>query len=885
MFPGKRTFLLACTMCCIFSLFAQRTESDIPRKSYTTMPLKAISAPAIDGNIDDDGWEIVEWGGDFTQRDPVENAPPTEQTQFKIIYDEKNLYVAIRCFDAEPDGIVKRLSRRDGFEGDRITIMFDSNVDLQTAFAFTITAAGVKGDEVVTQNGNNWDPSWNPIWYVKTATDERGWTAEMRIPLSQLRFGKNREQVWGLQLSRMYFRNNERSEWQFFPRNAPGWISEAGKLYGLIGLQQQKQLEIQPYVVTSLETYEEEQGNPFMDGSDTELNGGIDGKVGITNDLTLDFTVNPDFGQVEADPSAIALDGFQIFFEEQRPFFVENKNIFDYRISNTIAGNTEGTDNIFYSRRIGRSPQASPNVHEGEYAEQPEKTTILGAAKFSGKTRNGWSIGVLESVTSKEYARISNDGERREELIEPLTNYFVGRLQKDFNKRNSYIGGIFTATNRGDLSENLDFLHRSAYSGGLDFKHQWKDRTWYTAGNLIMSAVSGSAKAIKRTQGNIARLYQRVDATYTEVDTTRTTLAGHGGNLQLGKARGNLNFEGGVTWRSPGLELNDVGFLRKSDYITHYAWGGYRITKPFSIFRMVRFNYNHWSSWDFGGAHNELKFNTNSHAQFKNNWYLGTGLTVQPRRYSNTALRGGPKLKLPDGVSYWVYVDSDARKKLRYGFEFSFATGQEKAYDVDEYSAYLIYQPVNALKISLEPSYEINRDKLQFVENIQTTDGIRYLNAEIAQRTLSASLRVNYTINPNLTIQYWGQPFISRGRYSGFKHIVNPRGGNFEDRFYAYAPGEVSYDEANNTYVVDEGANGAADYSFKNPDFSVVQFRSNLVLRWEYIPGSELYLVWSQGIAQPGNPRDKLFTALDRNILGAQPRNIFLIKATYRFVL
>ncbi|WP_317125655.1 carbohydrate binding family 9 domain-containing protein [Sinomicrobium pectinilyticum] len=356
MFSGK-VFLSSVGLACCLILSAQDSTSVMPKKNYTTKSVGGNTPPEIDGILTDSSWGMVEWGGDFIQRDPIEKAPPTQQTRFKILYDDKNLYVAIHCLDTEPDNIVKRLSRRDGFEGDRITILFDSNLDLQTAFAFTITAAGVKGDEVVTQNGNNWDPSWNPIWYVKTGMDAEGWTAEMRIPLSQLRFGKTREQVWGLQLSRMYFRNNERSEWQFLPRNAPGWISEAGRLYGLLDLKKQKQLEIQPYVVTSLETYEEEKGNPFIDGSDAKLNGGIDGKVGITNDLTLDFTVNPDFGQVEADPSAIALDGFQIFFEEQRPFFVENKNIFDYRISNTMAGDTDGSDNLFYSRRIGRSPR------------------------------------------------------------------------------------------------------------------------------------------------------------------------------------------------------------------------------------------------------------------------------------------------------------------------------------------------------------------------------------------------------------------------------------------------------------------------------------------------------------------------------------------------
>lgn len=868
-------------------LFAQSKHAGLPisKKIYTTRTIGELPPPVIDGILNDENWNIVQWSGDFVQREPDDNAPPTEQTQFKIIYDNRNLYIAIRCFEKDPEKIVKRLSRRDGFEGDWVEVNLDSYHDLRSAFSFTITAAGVKGDEAISQNGDYWDESWNPVWYVKTMIDSAGWTAEMKIPFTQLRFGKAREPVWGLQVNRRYFSNNEMSNWQYIPRNAPGWVSEFGELHGLIGLEPQKQIEILPYVLSSLETFEEEKGNPFEDGTRAKLSGGVDGKVGVTNDLTLDFTINPDFGQVEADPSQIALDGFQLFFQERRPFFVENKNIFDYRISNTIAGDTDGDDNIFYSRRIGRDPQGTPGTADNEYISQPGNTNILGAAKFSGKTRNGWSVGVLESVTSREYAKIDKNGERREELIEPLTNYFTGRLQKDFNNRNTFIGGIFTATGRKDLTAGLDFLHKSAYSGGADFKHQWKNRTWYLAGNVIASKVSGSPEAIRNTQENIARLYQRTDADYLEVDTARTSLSGHGGNLQIGKAGGNFNFESGFTWRSPGLELNDIGFLRKADNITHYYWMGYKIIKPFFIFRSVRFNYNHWSVWDFGGANNELKWNVNTHAQFKNNWFIGSGLNIKPKLFSNAALRGGPKLRLPDQLSNWIYINSDDRKKLRYGLETSFAWAEDNAYNIHEYGLNITYQPVNALVISLGPSYEINKNKLQFVKNIKTDSDVRYLNATIDQRTLSMSLRVNYTINPDLTIQYWGQPFISRGQYSGFKFITAPLAGNFEDRFHTYSENQLSYNEENQTYLVNENTNGTSTYSFADPDFSVVQFRSNLVLRWEYIPGSEIYFVWSQDITEAGDPRENLFRALDRNILGTQGQHIFLIKATYRFFL
>jgi len=874
----------------ILNLTAQQAKKPkpapdfIPKKIYTTKEVNGQEAPIIDGKLDDPAWEIVDWAGDFIENRPDENTPPSYQTKFKIIYDDRFLYIGVRCYDAEPENIVKRMSRRDGFDGDWIEFNIDSYHDKRTAFSFNVTVAGVKGDELVSENGNNWDDSWNPIWYTKTHVDEEGWTAELKIPFSQIKFGKEKNQVWGLQSTRRFFREEERSLWQRVPLDAPGWVSEFGELHGLKNIEPQKQLEIQPYTVARGITYEAEESNPFRDGDDTDLNVGLDAKIGITNDLTLDLTVNPDFGQVEADPSAIALDGFQIFFREQRPFFVENNNIFDFSLSQSQAGNTFGADNIFYSRRIGRNPQGFPNTNDGEFVDQPENTPIIGAARFSGKTKDGWAIGVLESVTARRYATIDNNGDRRREIVEPLTNYFVGRLQKDFNERNSYIGGIFTAVNRDALSENIDFLHRQAYTGGFDFKHQWNDRDWYLGGNINWSHVRGSEEAIQNTQESITHLFQRVDAEHVEVDPDKTSLTGTGGNLQLGKVgNGHFMFETGGTWRSPELELNDIGFQRQADDIRHYTWVGYRTLKPDSTFRRVGINYNHWSAWDFGGNHNYLQFNTNSWQNWRNNWFTNLGFNYAPIQYSNFALRGGPRLRRSPWMSFWNGINTDRRKKLR----FSVFHNGRKAVDNSIRSYYIeagfSYQPTNALRISVFPELSINNDKLQYVDNLETANGIRYLNAEIEQRTLSMSLRLNYNINPNLTIQYWGQPFISRGRYSNFKHVTDATAKNFSARFLQYDTDQISF--ADNTFSVDENRDGTTDFTFGNPDFSFIQFRSNLVVRWEYIPGSEIFLVWSQDVSQSGDPSEGLFSSLGDNIFGQRPQNIFLLKATYRFIL
>ena len=876
----KTIFILLLIFFLSFEFIGAQEQKDITTKRvYTTKFLGQNKAPVIDGLLEDPGWDIVEWNSNFIEHEPDENTEPTLQTRFKIVYDSKNLYVGIRAFDDEPNKIEKRLSRRDGFDGEWVSIGIDSYHDKRTAFIFTVNAVGVKADSFVSDNGDNEDDSWNPIWYTKTNIDNKGWTAEMKIPLSQLRFGKSKEQIWGLQIARHLFRKEEISVWNRIRRDAEGWISESGELHGLLNLEPQKQLEIQPFSVTQFESYPKDPGDPFRDGSDFKLNGGLDAKIGITNDLTLDLTVNPDFGQVEADPGAISLDGFEIFFREQRPFFIENKNIFDFR----LGGNR---DNLFFSRRIGRSPQGDPEISDNEFIDQPANTTILGAAKFSGKTKNGWSIGILESLTSKEYAEIDNNSDRREELVEPLTNYFLGRLQKDFNNRNSFIGGIFTATNR-KIEDNLDLLRTAAYTGGLDFKHHWKNRKYYIEGNLIMSHVKGSKEAITETQESLTHLFQRVDAGHVEVDTDRTSLTGTSGKMEFGKSSvGHFRYGIGASWRSPELELNDIGFLRQADEIRQFAWLNYRSLKPFGNFRSIAARFHLSTTYDFDGNHNNTQYRFIGEANFKNNWWSEVGLFLRPRNYSNTALRGGPRYRFSKEIVNFFFFGTDSRKKLKFRAGYVYAPAKQKSSTFLELNAGLTYQPLKSFSISINPQFEKRTDKTQYVDETNFDGTPRYITAEIDQQTLSASLRLNYTINPDLTIQYYGQPFISRGRYNNFNYITNPVANDLYDRFKLFSDDQITFDQDNESYLVNETPNdGITDYEFEDPNFSFVQFRSNLVLRWEYIPGSEVFLVWSQGLNGDGDPKDHLFRSLDNQIIGQKKDNIFLIKATYRFML
>lgn len=594
-------------------------------------------APVIDGKLDDTEWLYLAWIDNFVQQKPYEGKEPSQETGFKILYDNDNIYVAIWAYDTSPDSIERRLTRKDYIEGDMVSIQFDSYYDHRTAFIFMVSASGVKGDAILSNDAEAEDNTWDPIWYVRTSIDADGWNAEMKIPLSQLRFDKRENQVWGLQVIRFLFRKEEVSFWQPIPRDAPGWVHQFGELHGISGISPKKQIEITPYVVASTERFEKEEGNPFATGKLNRFNAGIDGKIGMTNNMIIDFTLNPDFGQVEADPSLVNLSAYEVFFEEKRPFFIEGKNIFNSPLL-FYGGDYVVPENLFYSRRIGRNPQAIPNTEEGEYADVPASTSIMGAAKLTGKTKNGLSVGILESVTAKEKAEIDKEGERSFESVEPLTNYAIARVQQDFNKGNTLLGGVFTSTNRQIEDSSVNFLHTSAYSGGLDFRHSWKERTYSVMAKTYFSYVSGSQEALIRTQESSARYFQRPDNDYAKLDSNRTFLSGFGGTFGIGKfANGHLRYSGFLSWKSPGLELNDIGFISTADQINQSFWIGYFVWDPFFIFRELDMGVSQWSVFDFGGNLNYKGINININSEFKNYWSLSAGVNLSLSGLSNTA--------------------------------------------------------------------------------------------------------------------------------------------------------------------------------------------------------------------------------------------------------
>ncbi|MFQ6112706.1 MAG: DUF5916 domain-containing protein [bacterium] len=841
--------------------------------------------PAIDGRLDDAVWQKADWAGDFVQREPDDGAEPSQKTAFKILYDQSNLYVGIRAYDTEPDKIVRRVTRRDGFDGDRLEINIDSYFDHRTAFSFTISAAGVKGDEAISNDGDNWDSNWNPVWYADVATDDLGWTAEMRIPFSQLRFADKEEHVWGLQVQRRLFRKEESSVWQYIPQNAPGWVSFFGELHGIKGIHASRRIELLPYAVSNMRTFEKEEGNPFATGQSTNWSGGLDAKMGVTSDLTLDVSVNPDFGQVEADPSEVNLTAFETFFEEKRPFFIEGQNILDYRIMG--GDGTFSNDRLFYSRRVGRSPQCEPELEDDEFMHMPDNTSIIAAMKLTGKTQSGLSIGVLDAVTEKESAQIDFHGERRQETVEPVTNYFVARLQKDSNQGNTAIGGIFTATHRKLSESQLKFLNSAAYSGGIDFRHEWNNKTYYVDVRTAFSHIRGDQQAILEAQTASQRYYQRPDAGYVTLDSSRTSLSGHGGFVSLGRGgNSKLRFSVGGMWRSPGLELNDLGFLRQADRVLQWTWVGYRINNPVSIFRSLRMNFNQWMGWNFGGETVFAGSNFNGGGQFKNYWRFWFGVGREGSNLSTSALRGGPAMKFPGHWNQWYHISSDNRKALQFGFSGFNSWADRGNSRYHNLRFWVTFRPRDAMRIRIRPFFNINKDDLQYIDTVDHQGNDRYLFGRLEQKTLGITFRFDFSITPDLSIQYYGQPFISAGKYSQLKRITEPRDDVYKNRSHTFTGDEIQFDSEKEEYNFDEDEDGATDYSIETPDFNFRQFRSNLVIRWEYSPGSTLFLVWSQERTDDeDNTGEFSFSNDIGELFNVSGTNVFLVKVSRWFSL
>jgi hypothetical protein len=875
----KRTILICSAL--IFCVMGQ-AQTSLDKKSYNVTLTK--TPPVIDGVINDDEWAQGEWGSDFIQFQPNDGKPATQKTEFKVLLDENNVYVAIKAYDTAPDSISRFVTRRDNLDGDWAGIAFDSYHDLRTAFCFFVNAAGTKFDEIISDDGNSEDATWDAIWFAKTAMQPWGYSVEMRIPLTQLRFRISEGGTWGLISVRFLYRKQEQSFWTYIPRNSAGLIHMFGNATGFEGITPKKQADITPFTVASFEHSEKEDGNPFATGKKYYLNGGVDGKFGVTNNMTLDLTINPDFGQVEADPSEVNLSAFETFFSEKRPFFVEGKNITSFSVG--VGDGDLGNDNLFYTRRIGRRPHLDADLHDNEYAKMPKATAILGATKLTGKTADGLSIGVIDAVTSEEKAKIDSLGHRSYQSVEPVSNYFVSRIRKDLNKGNTLIGAGYTNTHRFFDGTGINSLVTSANTGGLDFTQYFHDKNWFISANAAFSVLSGSAESIENIQTSSVHYYQRPDARYVKLDTTRTSLFGHGGNVQFGKTGGKWKFVLFGLWKSPGFDLNDVGYLRRADALQLIAWSSYMFNKQFSIFREIRINSNYWNEWDWGGTYLDMGGNISVSAKFTNLWYLGIGSNLGSTEMSNTMLRGGPSMKNAPSANYWIYANTNESRKIYFEVNYYVTKGFDDAYKYYGADLKAIFKPGRAFSLTLAPSFSKSYNQTQYITETSMGTSPRYILATLDENIAMMSVRLSYNITPELTLQYWGQPFLATINYKDYKMVTDPHADKIKDRFQTFTNSQISYNATDDYFNIDENTDGLTDYGFSDPRCNYDQFLSNFVVRWEYRPGSTIYLVWSQTRDYYDPEAEKSVPNNFNNLFSQNtPDDIFLVKFTYRFGL
>jgi len=843
--------------------------------------VRAETPPRVDGALDDPAWESAAPATGFRRDVPSDGNPAAESTEVRVLYDDGALYVGARMYHRDPSTVSRLRGRRDSFglNNDQFLVMIDSHHDHRTAFVFGVTPAGGRIDLLSSDDDRHVaDTSWDPVWEAATRVDSLGWGAEMRIPFSQLRFPAGEVQTWGIQFRRDILAAGEAVDWSWAPATQAGFTSKFGHLVGLEGIPRPGRLEVLPYsVARGSFDQRADPRSPFDDGSAFAGAAGIDVKYGVGSALTLDATINPDFGQVESDPAVVNLTAFETFFEERRPFFVEGSNIFEFGGLSSMR--------FFYTRRVGRPPSL-PSAGSAEFVDPPLATTILGAAKLSGRTQSGWSVGVLNATTQREAAKAADGGGTTLGVIpvEPLTNYSTLRVSKDLREGASQVGLIATGVVRDLDDPSFSVLRDRAFAGGLDFVHRWAGRRYLMRGWVGGSYVTGSPDAITRTQLSSVRYYQRPDQDHVRVDSGATSLGGYGAELEFQKEGGDWLYGANAQVLSPGLELNDGGFQTQSDRVVALAHARRRWLEPTGVFRSFSVGGQSFSQWDLGGTNTARRVSFDAGGQLRSfNGFDVTG-SLSFETLDNRQTRGGPLITRPREWGIGGGVRSDDRKTISAAARATYNRDSEGSY------AFTVSPTVRGRgrgwwNWSLQPRYRKSWDAAFYVTQgpdaeALATFGRRYVFAELAQESLDLTARLDLALTPSMTLQLYAQPFIAIGEYVGFKAFSEP--GSY--RFLAYGDGgsTASLDPDTNMYTVDADGSGPAEaIAFHNPDFRARSLRSTIVLRWEYLPGSTLFLVWSQDrFDRSDDPAFGAFGDLGRSF-GDAGRNVFLLKVNY----
>ncbi|HPT32268.1 MAG TPA: DUF5916 domain-containing protein, partial [Prolixibacteraceae bacterium] len=707
--------------------YSLSTDSMVNYHASMKRVYKAVrtqNRPRIDGKLQDGCWlKEGEWQGGFVQQVPDQAKAPSQQTYVKIVYDDDNLYIALKCLDNEPDKISPLMGRRDDYtSGDVAGIALDTYFDKQTAFEFNVTAAGQKID-LMHLGAYQWDTNWDAVWEARVGIADSMWTVEMKIPFTQLRFSSQREQTWGMHIWRWIDRLDEEDQWKLIPIDAPAMVYIFGELQGIKDIPRKRHFEIMPFAAARY----------IPSGSKSDRLGyGLDGKAALSSNTTLDFTVLPDFGQVEADPSVLELSSYEVFYDEKRPFFLEGNAILDY---------TSGNDLLFYSRRIGHAPSFTPTAGQLDEITAPSGTSILNALKITGKNKQGFSLGFINSMTSREFAEITSGNNKEKIAVEPFSDYLIARVKQDFNKGNSYIGGMATSVIRSIQDEHLNFLPGLALVGGVDVMHTWKNRMYFIDFKGFYSHLSGDVEAITRLQTSARHLYQRSDAGHLSTDLLSTSMNGSGGHLKAGKQSGKFRASGTLSWRSPGVDLNDLGYLRDADLITQRTDLRYQVNKPAGILRNYYFSLAQRLDWSFGGENTNNVVNLHGFFKFKNLWDVHLDFVRGFDRLDTRQLRGGPALLTDPYIISEIFFQTNSSRKIFLGAGVDKKWVDRKVAGAIDYTLYLQWKISNRFTLTSRTNFEDLTDNNQYIAQKSFGGSTRFLVGKIERNTLYTTLR------------------------------------------------------------------------------------------------------------------------------------------------
>ena len=855
-----------------------------------------LAAPVtLDGKLDEEVWRTAPVATEFRQSQPDEGKPAAQKTEVRFAYDDEAIYVGARMFDTEGGkGVRTRLMRRDALtesDSDFFQLLFDAYHDHQSTSFFMVNPSGSKRD-------GTGDATWDPVWEAQTRIDSLGWTAEIRIPLNQLNFSRAVDQTWGVQIIRFVHRTNERSHFAWWPNNESGGPQRYGHLENIRITERPRGFEVLPFTVARARYVRpSDPNNPFTKSNDRDYRVGGDLKYRLTSNLTLNAAFNPDFGQVEVDPAVVNLSAFETFFPERRPFFIENQAAFGFGSFSCFFCSNVSNLQMFYTRRLGRSPQLFPS---GTYVDQPENATILAAGKITGRTSNNYRIGIMNAVTRRMNADVitidSESGESTSSVaeVEPLTNYFVARPSKDFKGGQFRVGGIATSVDRftdNPLAESR--LSKHARGLGVDWYAATKDRQYTFFGQHALSDVRGSTAAIERLQRSSARNFQRPDrrsgsnSLFSDrLDTNATALTGYGGYARVAKESGTWLWESMVNYRSPGFEVNDISFNTRSDYIWMNTNFARSITKPGPIFRNYFAVLSFQQQYNYDGDRTDREFAAGIFTQLRNFWGFNAFSIYTPDVLDDGATRGGPVIKRRGYVYNQIFIGTDARKQISLSTNPNYLI-RHKGDNQYNLNASVTYKPTSSVQISAGPTFSKSPSLAQFVTSGADSTatnfyGRRYIFAAIDQRQLSMTTRANIVFSPTLTLEAFAQPLIASGDYKTFREFSNPREPTFND----FRPGielTSTIVDGSKQYTIDADGPGtrAQPITFFDPNFNFRSLRGSAVMRWEYRPGSTVYFVWQQNRSDTDPTGDFRFSRDRGALFDAHPDNIFLVKASY----